>query len=269
MIKEIKINSIQEAMEMATEHQHNDKIDRWRSSYFYRGMPDASYDLITSLARNCDAAAKDVESSILRNFTKYACIEDPSLTSSIWKQMIVGQHHGLPTRLLDWTHSSLIAMNFAMSEDDLSMLSKRDCVIWRIDAKALNESLPKKYKKQLNKDDTFIFSLDALSSVVSTIKDYDADMGANSFVTLEPPSVDQRIVNQYSFFTVIPSDITNITEFLDKHPSTTVKYIIDKNIRWQLRDILDQFNINERMIYPGLDGLSKWLARHYYYKQRK
>lgn len=269
MIQEIRITNVEEAMAMATDHQYDPKIDRWRSSYFYRGMPDASYDLVTSLTRNCDTAAKNVENAILRNFTKYASIDDPSLSNSIWKQMIVGQHHGLPTRLLDWTHSSLIALNFAMSENDLSMLSKRDCVIWRIDAKALNESLPVKYRTQLNKESTFMFSVDSLSSIVSTTQEYDTDMGSNSFVCLEPPSVDQRIINQYSFFTVMPAGITNISEFLDKHPSTTIKYVIDKEIRWKLRDILDQFNVNERMIYPGLDGLSKWIARHYYYKRKE
>ena len=39
-----------------------------------------------------------MEPVILRNFTKYATIEDPKLGESVWRQMIVGQHHGLPTR---------------------------------------------------------------------------------------------------------------------------------------------------------------------------
>ena len=86
-------------------------------------------------------------------------------------------------------------------------------------------------------------------------------------VTVEPPSIDQRIVSQYSFFTVIPSGIENIEEFLDKNTSNTVKYIIDKKLRWDLRDILDQLNMNERMIYPGKDGIAKWLARHYFVKR--
>ena len=46
----------------------------------------------------------------------------------------------------------------------------------------------------------------------------------------------------------------------------TIKYVISKDLRWDLRDMLDQINMNERLIYPGLDGIAKWLARHYYVK---
>jgi hypothetical protein len=80
--------------------------------------------------------------------------------------------------------------------------------------------------------------------------------------------VDQRIVNQYSFFSAVPSGITDLEAFLDAHTEHTVKYVIDKKLRWELRDILDQFNINERMIHPGTDGIAKWLARHYYVKTK-
>ena len=59
-----------------------------------------------------------------------------------------------------------------------------------------------------------------------------------------------------------------LEEFLDAHTENTVKYIIDKKLRWELRDILDQFNINERMIYPGKAGIAKWLARHYFVKRK-
>lgn len=71
-------------------------------------------------------------------------------------------------------------------------------------------------------------------------------------------------MNQYSFFTV---GIENLEDLLDRKTNNTVKYIIDKKLRWDLRDILDQLNMNERMIYPGKDGIAKWLARHYYVKQ--
>lgn len=268
MIREVVLYSIDDVMLMAKDQQYQEGIDRYRSSYYYRGVPDASYDLVTSLKRNCDDAAPILEASILRNFTKYASIEDPTLESSVWKQMIVGQHHGLPTRLLDWTQSSLVALNFAASEADFGMLDKRDCAVWRIDMRELNKYLPQKYKDALNSEKTFVFSVNLLNSVVQSLKQYDEDMGNQAFVSLEPPSVDQRIINQYSFFTIIPSGIDNISSFLAECPAETTKYVIDKSLRWQLRDILDQFNVNERIIYPGLDGLSKWIARHYYKKRK-
>ena len=59
----------------------------------------------------------------------------------------------------------------------------------------------------------------------------------------------------------------DIESFLNQYTDNTVRYIIKKEIRWQARDLLDQLNISERMVYPGLDGLSKWLERHYYVKK--
>lgn len=267
MIREVYLSSIDDIMLMAKDHQYVEDIDRHRSSFFYRGVPDAGYELTTSLRRNCGDAAKDLERAILRNFTKYASIEDPTLGSSVWKQMIVGQHHGLPTRLLDWTHSSLVALHFATTENDLGMLDRRDCAVWRIDVRELNKLLPQKYRHPLETERTFVFSVAGLNSVVSSLTEYDRDMGNQAFVSLEPPSVDQRIINQYSFFTVIPSGIESISAFLEACPVETIKYVIDKKLRWQLRDVLDQFNVNERIMYPGLDGLSRWIARHYYKKR--
>ena len=248
------------------EQTYNESIDRTRSSYFYRGMRKADYDLSTSLSRNCKGAYAKLEQPMLENFINYVRIEDPSINESIWKAMVIGQHYGLPTRLLDWTHSTLVALHFATLEDNLDKLGQRDCVVWRIDLRDLNRNLPRKYQEYLESKDTFVFSLDALAELAPNINQYDADMGDHAMVCFEPPSVDQRIVNQYSFFSAIPSGITDLEAFLDSHTENTVKYVINKSLRWELRDILDQLNINERMIYPGTAGIAQWLARHYYVK---
>jgi hypothetical protein len=205
---------------------------------------------------------------LLDNFKKYARIEDPLIDKSIWRAMIVGQHHGLPTRLLDWTHSSLVALHFANDIGNYDDFEKRDCVVWRIDAREVNTLLPPSYQKSLQEKKTFIFSVEHLSELTKDIQQYDNDMAGNSFVVVEPPSIDQRIVNQYSFFTIIPHGIQDIEDFLDKHTNNTVRYIIRKEIRWDLRDILDQLNMNERIIYPGIDGIARWLGRHYYVKPK-
>ena len=104
MITTIHIKDIDGVKDLLFEQKRNQDNGRYRSSYFYRGMPDKSFSLTTSLARNCGEKASLLEPHLLSNFVKYASIEDPSIEESVWKAMIVGQHHGLPTRLLDWTH---------------------------------------------------------------------------------------------------------------------------------------------------------------------
>ena len=81
---------------------------------------------------------------------------------------------------------------------------------------------------------------------------------------VEPPSLESRIANQYSYFSIIPDQIVDIEEFLETHTENTVRFIIDKDIRWRIRDMLDQMNMNERILSPGLDGVSQWIRRHYY-----
>lgn len=266
MIETVVIDSIEKVMELISYQEWNEDIGRMRGSFFFRGMPDARFKLTTSLRMNCKQLHKQLEPAVLRNFTKYASIEDPTLSSSIWKQMMIGQHHGLPTRLLDWTRSPLIALHFANSESNFDKLSKRDSVVWRFDMRDSNRNLPEKYKNELKKENAFVFSVDLLTSLVDSLEQYDKDMGDSSLVNIEPPSVDQRIINQYSFFSIIPSGMEDIEGYLDRYTEKTVRYIIKKEIRWDVRDMLDRFNINERIIYPGLDGLSRSLARHYFVK---
>ena len=267
MIKTVRIDSMEGIKDLLVEQERNTDNGRYRSAFFYRGMPDASFSMTTSLHRNCGELADTLEAPLLDNFIKYVSIEDPTIDESIWKAMIVGQHHGLPTRLLDWTHSTPVALHFANAEENLSLLDKRDCVVWRIDANELNRMLPGQYRAALQDKHTFLFSVRHLAGITDSIEQYDLDMAGKTMVIVEPPSIDQRIVNQYSFFTIVPKGIVHVEEYLDAYTDRTVKYVIDKSLRWDLRDILDQMNINERMIYPGMDGTAKWLARHYYVKR--
>ena len=267
MVKEVIIDSIEEVLPLFTQQEYRPDLDRNRSQYLYRGMTNIKFDLTTSLDRNCKDHKGELEKCILRNFTKYAALEDPTVEKSVWRQMFMGQHHGLPTRLLDWSQSSLVALHFATSENNLDKMEAHDCMIWRIDMKELHALLPKKYTKELSDNQTSFFSVNMLNDLASSIDEYDHDMGSKSMVIIEPPSIDPRIVNQYSFFSIVPSGIDNLESFLDKYTQNTIKYIIRKELRWRIRDMLDQQNVSERMFFPGLDGLSKWMGRHYYVKQ--
>lgn len=268
MIKVVRITKTEEFMTLIAEQNYREDIDRHRSMYVYRGVPDADYRMTTSLYRNCKHLQKVLEPAILNNFKKYAVIEDPSVEQSVWMQMILGQHYGLPTRLLDWSHSALVALHFAATEIDMDKMEDHDCAVWRLDMKELHSLLPDKYQKALSESTTSIFSVKTLSNVTESLEQYDEDMQGNSMVVVEPPSIEQRIVNQYSFLSIVPMGISDVEEFLDKKTYNTVKYVIDGKLRWRLRDMLDQLNISERIVYPGLEGLSSWIARHYFVKEK-
>jgi hypothetical protein len=46
-------------------------------------------------------------------------------------------------------------------------------------------------------------------------------------------------------------------------PDVVKRVVIDASLKWEIRDKLDQMNLTERVICPGLDGLSQWLKRWY------
>lgn len=260
------IHTLGEIVELFLQQEFDEKIQRNRSSLLYRGMPNSAYALATSLQRNCKNKQYELEKSILRNFSKYAAIEDTELKASIWRQLIIGQHHGLPTRLLDWTYSPLSALHFATSGEDLNYMDKHDSVLWSIDINEINSMLPREYREKLSNENAYLFTIDMMEDLKKNLGNYDDDMNGKSMILIEPPSIDQRIINQYSYFSVIPKGIEDIADFLEKNTAKTTKYIIDKSIKWKIRDMLDQMNMNERIVYPGLDGLSAWIKRHYYVK---
>ena len=265
MYKTIDIDDMFGIQQLLTEQNYRPDLKRFRSLNLYRGMPDANYRLRTSLKRNCKEKSRMLEPTILANFTKYAALEDPSMADSIWKQMILGQHHGLPTRLYDWSFSAMTSLHFATSESNLDNMDKNDAVVWRISVDELHAMLPEKYQRIMEDAKTTVFSIKMLEEACRSLDEYDADMKGEAMLIVEPPSVDRRIINQYSFFSIVPSDMASIEGFL-RRTEHTVKYVIHKEIKWQIRDLLDQLNVSERIIYPGLDGISQWLARHYYVK---
>ena len=266
MIKEVRITSVEELIPLLSDQRYRPELKRNRCNYVYRGMPNIDYKMTTSLRRNCKALERTLEPAFLKNFAKYAVIEEPSVANSVWRQMILGQHHGLPTRLLDWTHSALVALHFAVTEENLEHMAEHDCMVWRIDIDELHSLLPEKYRRVMRENKAEVFSVDMLTQAAGSLSEYDADMGREAMVVIEPPSINQRIVNQYAFFSVIPLDMEDVEDFLDRHTEHTVKYVIDRDLRWRVRDMLDQLNMSERIVYPGLDGLSKWIARHYFVK---
>ncbi|MFN8471556.1 MAG: FRG domain-containing protein [Anaerolineae bacterium] len=257
-MNEIVVASWNELLEQVYEGSWNEALGRYRSSYAFRGLSDEAYDLRTSLMR-LGGQYSELERHLLRNFRKYA-YKDVLAQDSIWHLLSIAAHHGLPTRLLDWTYSPFVALHFAT--EDLTTFD-RDGVVWCVNYVGTKALLPSRLKDMLNDEGANVFTADLLRLAASTLHEFD-HLAPEAFpVFFEPPSMDDRIVNQHAFFSVMSNACVRLDEWLTEHAHLFRRVIIPAKLKWEVRDKLDQANITERVLFPGLDGLSQWLTRQY------
>jgi len=256
---DVTIGSWAELCERLYDESWQEDIRCFRSNFAFRGLSDKTFHLTNSFKRNYGDRA-GLEYHLLRNFRKYSQLGDLDLTYSDWRWMTLAQHHGLPTRLLDWTFSPFVAVHFATSETDRY---EADGVIWEVDFVKVNRLLPPPLITRLNDAGANAFTVGMLEKAMSDVKEFDTLSPEELVVFFEPPSLDARIVNQFALFSVMSSPTSDLDEWLTRHPSLFQRIIIPKELKWEIRDKLDQANITERMLFPGLDGLALWLRRHY------
>jgi len=254
------VSSWTELLDELYRESWDEEIRRHRSPFVYRGMANANNELRTSLTRLAQGTdVARLEGHLLRNFRKYAR-SDSAAGNSIWNWLALAAHHGLPTRLLDWTYSPFVALHFATS--DLSQYH-RDAVVWCVDHGETNRRLPKQLRKVLDEEGSSVFSVDMLNAVAQSLQELEALSDESFIVFLEPPSLDDRIVTQFALFSLISDASEPMDTWLEEHSDVSRRVIVPAGMKWEVRDKLDQAGITERMLFPGLDGLSAWLARYY------
>ena len=267
-IAAVTVRSWAELMDHMYRESWDPGLERHRSPFVFRGMCDARADLSTGLMRLAgnDEDLSRLESHLLRNFRKYAhSAADAAVGASIWNWLALAQHHGLNTRLLDWTYSPLVAAHFAT--DNLATYHL-DGVVWAVDHRKTLEALPGALRSYAEEEGANAFTAEMLDRAARTLEAFDGLAPEPFAVFLEPPSLDQRIVNQFALFSLVSDPQVKFDHWLAGHPGIARKIVIPAAIKWEIRDKLDQAGITERMLLPGLDGLSRWLARYYTPKNR-
>ena len=257
-MKTIHVHTWNQLQEELFEGAWNPEIGRFRPRYAFRGLSDAAYRLETTLMR-LGGNYVTLERHLLRNFIKYAH-RTGIMPSSIWHWLSIAQHHGLPTRLLDWTYSPLVAAHFATANIEKSEV---DGAIWAVNYVSTHDLLPDPLAGHLTEEGANVFTVPMLSETVASLQEW-SDMAENPLVMFfEPPSMNDRIVNQFAMFSVMNDACALMDDWLNQNPGLWRKIIIPASLKWEIRDKLDQSNITERVLFPGLDGLSSWLKRHY------
>lgn len=237
----------------------NQGLQRFRSPYAFRGLPRAGMPLTSSLIRLAGQAdVGRVELALLRNFRKYAHSEGEQ-AGTVWDWLALGQHRGLPTRLLDWTYSPLVALHFAT---DAPADMDRDGIVWCVNFVEANRRLPPRLRRIMQREGSETLTTDMLAPFAS-LRAFDALARAPFLVFLEPPTIDRRILNQHALFSLMSSPRAVMDDWLGRHPELVRRVVVPAELKWEIRDKLDQANVNERILFPDLDGLSRWLARYY------
>ncbi|RYU94645.1 FRG domain-containing protein [Emticicia agri] len=212
-----------------------------RNTKIYRGVSSNKYKLIPSIGRdkyktNDRYLTEKDEDLIFRYFKQRA---QPYLSKNYddMNLLAIAQHHGLPTRLLDWTFNPLAATYFAVEKE---IIQPND------PSKRIEHSLIYIYNKSFN---AFI------NKSFKTIK-------VDKVEFFIPNFNDDRIINQNGLFTIHPYPW--IEEYNSPDLSTV---IIDLSYRRELRKLLNRMGVNQATIYPGLDGIAghiKWMETNYY-----
>lgn len=237
---------------------------RRRDTGVYRGSSNAESPLLTSLARlggiDPPHTKADLEDHILRNFIRYARPHLGTETTNDWEHLVSAQHHGVPTRLLDWTYSPLVAAFFA-TRTDLTR-SETDRAVWRLDWKSVHDKFGFPGVSLLIKDLDELFGKDGHFTPWALIR-----RGAQRDFAclLEPPSLDQRIVAQAAVFTLCSDKTRSFDDFLDEHglADALTKYVVPAREVGRLRDQLDLVGVDERRLFPDLDGVAAAIRRYY------
>lgn len=257
-MEQLRVSSWNELNEALYANSWREDLNRFRSNCAFRGLPDATYDLQTSLTRLGGAYA-NLEGPLLRTFRRYAerhAVAD----DSVWNWLAVAQHHGLPTRLLDWTYSPYVALHFVTQ--DLAAYD-RDGIILCVDYVKSVDFLPDTLRRLLDEEYAYVFTAEMLNRGAPTLPEFDRLSEPPFVAFFEPPSLDQRIVNQYALFSLMSDPTASLDRWLQEHPDLLRRIVIPAELKREIRDKLDQANITERVLFPGLDGLTRWLTRYY------
>jgi hypothetical protein len=263
-IRQVVVHSLGEFVDVVTPREPDRHTGRRRDTGVYRGAAMASLPLLTSLDRlggiSPPHTKSDLEEHILRNFIRYSRPHiDAARPHDDWEMLIAAQHHGVPTRLLDWTYSPLVAAFFATRP---RTGEECDRAIWRLDWQAVH----RKFK---------------LPPLALLIQDLDSTLGARETMTpwklflqrsdeafacmIEPPSLDARIVAQAATFTLCSCTSKSFDVFLEEQGlrEALTKFVVPLDAVGRFRDQLDLVGIDERRLFPDLDGVASAIQRYY------
>ncbi|MGO9516900.1 MAG: FRG domain-containing protein [Candidatus Korobacteraceae bacterium] len=230
---------------------------------WFRGQSDARWGLAPKLWREEYRDANEAEMRLAFESAGLPLVES-SAPCDKWNWYFLMQHYRAPTRLLDWTISPLIALYFAVRSDEKAT---QDAAVWVVDPWRWNRAHIK------NLFGPAIAGWEETAGYLLDLEDaFDTDEAEKQTkkkwpVAIEPYQFDRRIAAQGSKFFLFGTakDMANSLTINrpkgggGKH-SVLDKLIIPKSAIETMRAALNDIGINEKAMFPDLEGLGRQIA---------
>ena len=216
-IEEQAVSSVREIVEAFEKENllHDDRRD-----LLMRGEDSANFVPTAGIFRQGNN--QSLERKVFEEFRRLIPAHTSIDMSDDWMVLWLAQHHGVPTRLLDWTRSPLVATYFAVESTN-----ERDAAVW------------------------VIWGFDGIEKPPAS------PFEVTKMMKVSPLAITPRVQAQSSVFTVHP-DGRDVRHFLNDRDRVQ-KFVIPRHQRNAMRRQLDFLGVNRSSIFPDLDGLGTWL----------
>lgn len=241
-MKEVVLDSIRDYLDLIRKNKDENMRNGNPSDFVFRGQ-GADYPLIPKICRlKPKGDLLQTEKTILMEFKRSnpLLVQQPGPLND-WDYLTLGQHFGLPTRLLDWSTNALTALWFAVSGQNSEWLpAETYAIVWIL--------MPSDEDFDFNPEEIHPFDLPYTK-------------------IFRPRLIKQRINNQSGVFT-IPStrelqESRSMNES-DCYDQKLIKVKIPAKSLTDIRNDLNTLGVNAFSIFPELEGLCAFLQWRYF-----
>lgn len=225
---------------------------------YFRGEPQSSEALLPSIGRRQFYAGRSMtfnerqERAMLRRFRRHAYTHFGRVPNE-WETLFLARHHGLPTRLLDWTANPLVALYFAAfhENDEITYRGENsktatiklqlDGTVWAMQARGRDDEL------------------DVFDPAVSPLE-------VRGIRLVQPFHPTQRMTAQAGVFTLHGEPWSDVvkqagTQFAgnDLDIAKLKRWTVASDCKTRIIVDLERLAVNSRTLFPDLEGLAKGL----------